>query len=69
MGTDRGLLMANSTDFAGGFDSTWIFNTTNAEQYVRAADAIDSALAARVQSLVVDGPRDAEGEITSPQTL
>ena len=69
VGTDRGLLMANSTDFVGGFDSTWIFNITNAEEFVIPADAIDSALAARVQALVVDGPRDGDGEITSPQTL
>ena len=69
VGTDRGLLMANSTDFVGGFDSTWIFDISNAEEYVAPADAIDSALAARVQALVVDGPRDGDGEITSPQTL
>ncbi|MEE3310058.1 MAG: hypothetical protein VX230_01020, partial [Candidatus Thermoplasmatota archaeon] len=69
VGTDRGLLMANSSDFAGGFESTWLFDITNAEDYVIPADAIDSALAARVQALVVDGPRDANGDITSPQTL
>ena len=63
VGTDRGLLMANSTDFVGGFDSTWIFNITNAEEFVILLDAIDSALAARVQALVVDGPRDGDGEI------
>ena len=61
--------MANSSDFSGGFESTWIFDISNAEDYVIPADAIDSALAARVQALVVDGPRDANGDITSPQTL
>ena len=69
VGTDRGLVMANSSDFAGGFASSWIFDITDAEDYVMPADAIDSALAARVQSLVIDGPRDVNGEITSPQTL
>ncbi|MCS5535988.1 MAG: hypothetical protein NZ802_09060, partial [Candidatus Poseidoniales archaeon] len=69
VGTDRGLLMANSSDFVGGFESTWIFDISNAEDFVMPADAIDSALAARVQALFVDGPRDANGDITSPQTL
>jgi hypothetical protein len=69
VGTDHGLLMANSSDFAGGFESTWIFDISNAEDFVIPADAIDSALAARVQALFVDGPRDANGDITSPQTL
>ena len=69
LGTDRGLVMANSSDFSGGFDSSWIFDTSNADMYVHPADTFDDALAARVQALYVDGARDANGEITSPQTL
>ena len=69
VGSDRGLLMANGSDFSGGVAHTWIFDVTTAEDYVKPADAIDSALAARVQALFVGGPRDAGGEITSPQTL
>jgi hypothetical protein len=67
--TNRGLLMANSTDFSGGFETSWIFDVTNAEDYVVPADAIDRSAAARVQALYVDGPRGPDGSITSPQTL
>ena len=69
VGTDRGLLMANTSDLSGGFPTSWIFDVTNAEDFVAPADAMDRSLAARVQALVVDGPRDSSGAITSPQTL
>ncbi|MDP6905789.1 MAG: hypothetical protein QF440_00030, partial [Candidatus Thalassarchaeaceae archaeon] len=69
VGTNQGLLLANSSDFASGFESSWIFTTNDAEDFVVPADSYDQDLAAVVQSLVVDGPRNANGDITSPQTL
>ena len=69
VGTNRGLLMANSTDLAGGFATSWIFDVTNAEDYVAPADIYVLAHSANVRSLVVDGPRDSNGEITSSQVL
>ncbi|MEE2812086.1 MAG: hypothetical protein VX320_02595 [Candidatus Thermoplasmatota archaeon] len=69
VGTDKGLLMANSSDLSGGFPVSWIFDQTNAEDFVVTAHAIDPRISAIVQALVVDGPRDSSGEISSPQTL
>ncbi|MEC9090320.1 MAG: hypothetical protein VYC11_03010, partial [Candidatus Thermoplasmatota archaeon] len=68
IGTNRGLVMANSSDLSGGFPTSWIFDTSNAGQYVKSG-VVGSGMDAAVQSLVVDGPRDSGGEITSPQTL
>ena len=69
IGTNRGLVMANSSDLTGGFPTSWIFDTSNAEQYVRPSENVGSGFTAAVQSLALDGPRDSQGEITSPQTL
>ncbi|MDP6899235.1 MAG: hypothetical protein QGF94_00150 [Candidatus Thalassarchaeaceae archaeon] len=69
VGTNRGLMMANSSDFTGGFETNWIFDASNAEDYVVPADAFDQSISASVMALVVDGPRGPNGEISSPQTL
>ena len=69
VGTNNGLLLANSTDLVGGFAASWIFNATNAEDYVATADAFIQARSARVNALVLDGPRDNAGALTVPSSV
>ncbi len=69
LGTDKGMLVADTADAHGDFTITWIFNETQAELYVRAADPSNASHSANVRTLVVDGPRASDGTLTSHQTI
>ena len=70
IGTDHGFVVASTDDAVGDFPVMWIFNQTDSDQFVRQAeppqDIIDSA---NIRSIVLDGPRQPDGSISSVQTL
>ena len=69
VGTDKGFFVANTADATGDFPALWIFNETDAEDYVRQANPQNISHSANVRTLVVDGPRQPDGSLSSAQTI
>ena len=69
VGTDSGFFVANTADAIGDYPVMWIFNETDAEQYVRQANPSNISHSANVRTLVLDGPRQPDGSISSVQTI
>jgi len=67
--TSAGLIVWNTSDLGTGGDPFWFIDESNAEDYLRPADAFNPARSAVINSLVIDGPRDEAGLMTSEQTL
>ena len=69
VGTDHGFLVASTEDVTGDYPALWIFNESDAENYVRQANPQNISHSANVRTLVLDGPRQPDGTISSTQTL
>ena len=67
--TSAGLIAWNTSDLGTGDNPFWIIDVDNAEDYLRPADAFDISKSAIINTLVIDGPRNEAGELTSEQAL
>ncbi len=69
VGTNNGLFTALTDDATGEYPIVWIFNQTDAELYVRQANPQNLSHSANVRTIVLDGPRQPDGSLSSAQTL